>query len=470
MARGAHPDLPFTTSQGFGELVKGGAAEGWVAGAGDVAALLVVAIALGTITALRRPELAAKLPFGSLGVALAYFAAAVAVEVHALGNLGGGFTGHPVTPHASWAYGFYIGVASGAIAGLSGLALRRNELGRPGAAVDAVSGVFGIALLISFLLPWIGQGDIFSRPGIDDAAATLAAVVLIFGAPRVRSEDGRRWRLPLVAGIAILTAGAASATPFSTVSRYGTWIGVGSVVLLLAVEAARGWPLRLPALPRGSAALELGAASLLIVALFLPWQEISIPHHSWGTHGWYVVAGAAVGGLCLLLLARAFLPAVENYALDTAVAIAVFASMLGTVFRQGGPFLRLGYGAYVGLTAAGVLLVTPLLRFRPGPVDRTRALARAVPLAASVLCVAAIVVPMWFVLPQDWTFQATALYYGWFSAAGVLLALYLVRLWSVRVSGTGRAGYQLTLVPLALLALAALDLIRFRGGDVVWGR
>ncbi|HKN64551.1 MAG TPA: hypothetical protein VJV76_09505 [Gaiellaceae bacterium] len=460
--------LTITSSQGFGELVKGGSAVGWVAGAGDVAALLVVALALATIAALRRPELAPKLPFGSLGAALAYFAAAVAVEVHALGNLvGGGFTGHPVTPHTTWAYGFYLGAASGAIAGVSGLALRRSELRRPGAAGDAVAGFLGIALLVSFLLPWIGQGNLFSRPGIDDPAATLAAAVLIFGAPRVR--DRRRQRLPLVAAIAILTAGAASATPFSTVSRYGTWIGVGCVVLLVAVEAARGWPLRLPVLPRGPAALELGAAALLIVALFLPWQEISLTHRSWGTNGWYVVAGAAAGGLCLLLLATALVPAVENYALDLAIAVAVFGSLLGTVFRQNGPILRLGYGADVGLTAAGILLVTALLRFKPGPVERTRALALAMPLAASVLCVAAIVVPMWFVLPQDWTFQATALYYGWFSAAGALLALYLVRLWALRVSGARGAGYQLTLAPIALLALGALDLIRFRSGDVVWG-
>jgi hypothetical protein len=45
----------------------------------------------------------------------------------------------------------------------------------------------------------------------------------------------------------------------------------------------------------------------------------------------------------------------------------------------------------------------------------------------------------------------------------------LVRIWVLRVQGPARTGSRLTLVPLVLLTLPALELIRFRDGDVNWG-
>jgi hypothetical protein len=56
--------------------------DGWVTSAGDVAVLLVVALVLVTVAALRRPQLSARLPLGSLALALGYFAVALAVTVH----------------------------------------------------------------------------------------------------------------------------------------------------------------------------------------------------------------------------------------------------------------------------------------------------------------------------------------------------------------------------------------------------
>jgi hypothetical protein len=91
-----------------------------------------------------------------------------------------------------------------------------------------------------------------------------------------------------------------------------------------------------------------------------------------------------------------------------------------------------------------------------------------VPLAASVLCIAAIIVPLWFVLPENWTFQASALY-GSLAVPGVLLSLYLIRLWASWVRGPTWTGRRLTLVPLILLTLASLELIRFRNSNVIWG-
>jgi hypothetical protein len=59
---------------------------------------------------------------------------------------------------------------------------------------------------------------------------------------------------------------------------------------------------------------------------------------------------------------------------------------------------------------------------------------------------------------------------SWFGVPALLLALYLVRLWAVQIHGRARTGSRLTLVPLVLLTLPALELIRYRNEqDVLWG-
>jgi hypothetical protein len=163
------------------------------------------------------------------------------------------------------------------------------------------------------------------------------------------------------------------------------------------------------------------------------------------------------------------LPALEGYVLDTVVAVAIFVSATGTAFRDNSLIFKAGYGAYVGIAAAGILLVTVLVPLRPGYVDRERTLARAVPLVASVLCVAAAVVPLWFVVPKNWQFQSYALY-GTLAVPGVLLGLYLVHLWARQTRGPTQTDGRLTLVPLVLLTLPSLELIRFRdNSEILWG-
>jgi hypothetical protein len=443
--------------------------DGWIMAVGDVAVLLVVAIVLLTVAALRRPHLATRLPIGRLAVALGYFAVAVAVTVHTLSDLFlGGFTGHPPKVHASWAYGAYLGLASAGITLLSGLAYRRSDLLRPRETSDVVACVLGVALLIAFLLPWFAFGGTegYSVPGIESPAAPIAALGLILVAGWLLGERGARWRLPFAIATAILTGATASALAVSGSYRYGTWIGIACAVVLAALEAVRAWPVRLPALPRGLTAVRVGAATLL-VALFLPWEELG--DASVGLIGWYAVSGAAAGALCLLVLASPALPALEGYVLDMAIAIALLVSALATAYRADGPFFRMDYGAIVGFVGAGILLVTALVSLRPGRVERSRALVRAVPLALSVLCVASIMVPWWFVLPLDWTSRALALD-SWLGVAGLLLALYLVRLWAIEMRGRARTDNRLTLVPLVLLTLPALELIRLRNSPVViWG-
>lgn len=438
--------------------------DGWITGTGDIAVLLVIALVLATAAALRRPQLSARLPIGSFGVALGYFAAAVALQVRAWSRIEvGGFTGHPHVLHTSWSYGFYLGLASGAVAAMAGLAWSRNELRRPQGTYDAVAGIIGVALLISFLLPWVGFQGV-SYPGIENAAASIAALGLMLGAPRLHDGTGRPWRLPCAIATAILTGAAASGISYYGARSYGVWIGICCAALLVVVETVRIWPLRLPDLPHGLAALRTGASAMLIVALFLPWKDV---RGGPALDGWSSVSGAVAGSLCLLLLATPWLPAMEKYALDAAVAITFLVSALAAGVREAPFVFHAGYGAYVGIAAAGTLLISVLVPLRPGRVDRLRALPRAAPLAASVLCVAAVVLPWWFVLPGDWSFRDEALF-SWLSVPGLLLGLYLVRLWVSRMRGPNGTGYQLVLVPLVLLTLAALELIRFRESGVIW--
>jgi hypothetical protein len=397
-------------------LFEGGSVTGCVALAGDVTVLLVVAIVLATIASLRRPQLAARLPIAGLGVALGYFAAGVAMEVHTLSRqFSGGFTGRALTPHTSWAYGFYLGLASAGLAALSALALRRNELLRLRGRADAAAAILGIALLISFLLPWFGfRAPVPSIHGIETPPAAIAALGLMLGAGWLHAEIGRqRWHLPVAIATAILTGGAASAIAPFYAHRYGTWISIGCAVALVALEAVRAWPVRLLNLPRGLAAVRMGAATLLIVALFFPWIELHAGVTGQGYDGWYSSTATAAGGLCLLLLAIPALPALETWALGAVVAVVIFVSVAGTAFRQESAFYRIGYGSFVGFAAAGALLITALVPLRRSHFDRRRALARAAPLGASALCVAAVVVPLWFLLPVNWTFQSYAYTARW---------------------------------------------------------
>jgi hypothetical protein len=260
-------------AQGLLQLFEGGRVDGWLGIAGDVSVLLVIAIALATVAGLRRPELAARLPIAGLGVALAYFAIAVAHEAHSLaGRLVGGFTGKPPTPHTSWAYGFYLGIASAGIAALSALAFRRSEVLRQRGVGDALAAVLGIGLLVSFCLPWVGfpGAEQDSVHGIESPPAAIAALVLLLGAGRLLGEGARRRRLPCAIATATLSGGAASVLYFGGDHVYGAWIGIGCAVSLVALEAVRALPLQVPALPHGLPAVRAGAAGLVIVALFLP--------------------------------------------------------------------------------------------------------------------------------------------------------------------------------------------------------
>lgn len=443
---------------------RGGTLSGWV-GADEVAALLALALVAGSAVALLRPPLAGRLPLGGLGVGLAYFAAAGAVQLDTLfGALPQpGASG----PRYGWAYGFYLGVGSGAVAGLAALVLRRQELVRRRASADAAAAVLGIGLLASFLLPWLTTFT--GGPGVMalyTAPATIAAVALLLSAGWL-PQKAALVRLGGAVALAVLTGATARGIEPAVADRYGMWVGVACVAALVVLEAVRARPLRLPSARPWQATLRAGGAVVLLVGLFLPVQD----DHFGTTHivisGWQTAFGAVAGALALLLILAPLVPRAESYGPDATLTIALLVATLGTFAAELPlPAFRLGYGAYLDFAGAALLLLA-LLPLRAIHVAR-RPPVWALPLAVSAACIAAILVPIWNVLPQLWLFQATAVQ-GWFSMAALLLAVYLVRAWIVRMSGSSTGSRRLTLVPLALLTLPALQLIRYRDVAVIWG-
>jgi hypothetical protein len=58
---------------------------------------------------------------------------------------------------------------------------------------------------------------------------------------------------------------------------------------------------------------------------------------------------------------------------------------------------------------------------------------------------------------------------SWLTVAGALLGIHLFGSWLRRAAGGSARPGLLVVLPLALLALAALDLIRLRSAGITWG-
>jgi len=81
------------------------------------------------------------------------------------------------------------------------------------------------------------------------------------------------------------------------------------------------------------------------------------------------------------------------------------------------------------------------------------------------------VVPWWDVLPRRLQSQSLAHFapISWLTVAGALLAIHLLGSWARRIARPSQSADRLVLLPLALLAIAALDLIRLRDAGITWG-
>jgi hypothetical protein len=94
-----------------------------------------------------------------------------------------------------------------------------------------------------------------------------------------------------------------------------------------------------------------------------------------------------------------------------------------------------------------------------------------VPIAACLGYLAILVVPWWAVLPRRVQSESLVRFasISWLTVAGVLLGIHLLGSWLRRAADASASPDRLVLLPLALLALAALDLIRLRSAGITWG-
>ena len=179
-----------------------------------------------------------------LGVALGYFAVAVAHEAHTLASELGSARGIPA-PHELDLRLLSRDCECRQSPRLSGArpgqervhALRRAPATQwrdsSASACSSRSSCRGSAFA------WGGR---LSVHGIEAPPAAIAALGLILGAGWLHGEAGRRWRCRVRSRQRSSPAGSASALAIAGGHVYGTWIGIGCAVSLVALEAVLAWP------------------------------------------------------------------------------------------------------------------------------------------------------------------------------------------------------------------------------------
>ncbi len=434
-------------------------ADGWSSSIGDAAALFCLVLAAVAVADLIRPALAPRLPLGTCALLMGYFGLAEAAQVRSLV--------HPSSSSVHFAYGAYIGIVAAVVALVAGVAILRDDLRRRRPAVELATIPLGVALLVSFLLPWARFGPVVGLLGISVPAAVVAAALLLC---LLEASGATRFVVGLSVGL--FTVGAFTSLNFPTTHAYGAWIGlgVGLAIAALAVPSRAALPsLRSP----GWHALATGAAAALFaVALFLPWQSVCYDQSAdWGpyagrcvsTNGWASIPGAAAALLAIALVIAAFGWRRAVSAPTLAAGIAILVATMGFQIEhrnETGSHLGFGYGSWIGFVAAGALVALGLVGARLPKLD-----VRLAPVAGCISYLAVVVLPWWRVLPSG---AGPALRFAplsWLTVTGVLLAVWLGQLWLNR----GSLGAEwLVIVPLAMLALASVDLIRVRAGGLSW--
>jgi hypothetical protein len=429
----------------------------WSSQAGDATALSALLLAVAAV----RPGRARDrlLDLGALFAgyfALALFAVTRSV---AHGQLYG------VHLHLHYASGAYVG-AAGMLVVLAGGATRRWELRRP-TVTRLATLALAAGLLVALLLPWerlTGKSRI-AYPGIELPVAVVAAVLALC------LVAGRGNRL-VVAAAAALSTGAAFSTvtvAFGFHRSYGAWMGLG-FALALAVLALPEIRTARPARPSALALAAGGAAALLVVSMFLPWQRACVTAGGGvcaSADGWTSVPGAAAAVVALALVAVLIVPPRrDGPAIELAVGVALLVATLGSELVAGdfsGTRESFGYGSTLGFAAAALLVALVLARVRPPRFVRED-LVRLLPVAACAAYAVVVALPWWGVLSYEDRADLRFAPLSWPTVIGVLVAIRLLGLWVRRVSDV-----RLVFLPLGLLALAALELIRYREIGIAWG-
>lgn len=460
----AGPNATLNNSpQGLLNLFSGGISyNGWGA-YGQVAALLALALVAGVGASLLRSQLVTRLPWSSCGLALLYLALLNAAELHGVGVFRGAFAHHRVHLGA----GAYVGLASASVAFLAAVAARRDVLTRRPTVPTAVAFALTICLLTAFILPWLhvrvprvgrGAAIAYQLSSLGHTQVVFIALLGCFGLPLWRRRTPPGGCLAAALGLAVLVAGVLSTLGTHVHWPYEAWLQLGCALGLVALALAteRGQRLSMPPVADVAAVV---AGSLLIASMFLPWQKTCAGESCLSQSGWTLTGSATAGGLAVVLLV--LLLGLRGLFVELAVGAAVYVMVTGLEVTQ----LRLthlGYGAPLGFAGAALLLVAAARRLRVRREPR-RLLTRLVPIAA---CLGFLAIPVLTLTgrlsPQLEIESPWRLY--WVEVAAVLLAIRLLGRWL----GGPKDDVELVLLPLALLAVTALDLIDIRTEGISW--
>jgi len=463
----------------IGDSLCSGASIGLDSGAGRLFALAALATVGYAAAVLAGRRLAAAGMFARCAGLVAFFALAAGDDAFRLSGNG------PADVRRHVAYGAIVGLAAavGAVCAAAAWLYRSRVGDWRGRTVSIVASCLATGLLVSLLLVWmVAPGGLGRYPGVTLSPALVAAVLAVVVAVEwwIARPGSAARRLGLGVGAAVSTAGAVSAAHAFGALSANAWIGLAAAVglALLGLRDARAAAEQIAVSRLTAIAGLLGGAFL--VALFLPWQSQCFPRNAsfgtlsghcfsqtgWGAAGAVTPALAVCVFLAFALGSRSPVSAAES---GTALAVFVTTAGLQLAGQSGGGGVQwpTGFGAYAVFVLTGALLAVSLAGFRPRR-PRTTPLAAA-GLAVSVCYVVVVVVPWWDVLPARLQFDLLFAQESWLTLAGALLGIHLAALWARRGVDRLADSNALVLVPGAMLALAAIDVIARRHDERYWG-
>ena len=458
------PNAADTSAQGLLELGGGVSFYGWAGVYGQAAALVAVALVFGAGVSLLRPQLETRLPLASAGVALLYLALLNAAHFQGTSVLEGTF--QHVSVHL--AAGAYLGIAGAAVALLATIKACWEQLARRPSVPAVVALALTAGLLAAFILPWLhvhaphlrtGGATGYQISNVGGTVVVFIAAIACLGLPLWTRGTPPGRRLVAALGILVLVAGGLSTLGTHLHWPYEAWLQLGCSLGLVALALSTSRGLRISR-PRVADAAAVTAASLLVVSMFLPWQEFGSAGGSYS--GWTLTDSATAGGLAVILLV--LLLGFRHLSVELAVGAAIYVLASGFLITQP-PQSHLGYGAPLGFAGAALLLVAAARRLGNVPPDRRRLLMRLVPLVA---CLGFLAIPV-ATLTGRLSLQLeidSPWHWYWLEVGAILVALRLLGRW---LSGP-KADDELVLLPLVLLALTVLTVVETHSevGSISW--